>query len=56
MIQLYLLPGDLISRAVGLQHEGPNRQALRSFFQMMIWGVFNCAVAVEGAATLPRRH
>lgn len=45
MVRLFLLPGDLICDAIGLEAEGEHRQVLRSFFNMMIWS----AIAVTAA-------
>lgn len=44
MTKLFLLPGDLICRSVGLKEESENKQVLRSFFNMMIWGAVGLAV------------
>ncbi len=46
MIKLFLLPGDLLCDAAGLEREGPNRQVLRSFFNMMIWGAIMIGIAI----------
>ena len=47
MIRLFLMPGDLICNAVGLKDESPNKQVLRSFFNMMIWGAVGLAVMLH---------
>ena len=46
MINLFLLPGDLLCNAFGLKGESDHRQVLRSFFNMMIWGAVSIAVAL----------
>lgn len=43
MTKLFLLPGDLICRAVGLRDESEHKQVLRSFFNMMIWTAIGLA-------------
>ena len=46
MINLFLLPGDLLCNAFGLKGESDHRQVLRSFFNMIIWGAISIAVAL----------
>lgn len=47
MTRLFLLPGDLLCDAFGLQGESDHRQILRSFFNMMIWGAVSIGVALK---------
>jgi hypothetical protein len=47
MTKLFLLPGDLICDAFGLEGESDHRQVLRSFFNMMIWGAVGIGVALK---------
>ena len=47
MTRLFLLPGDVICDACGLRGESPHRQILRSFLNMMIWGVVSVVVALK---------
>ncbi len=47
MTRLFLLPGDLLCNAFGLQSESDHKQVLRSFFNMMIWGAITIAVALK---------
>ena len=47
MVRLFLMPGDLICNAVGLKGESANKQVLRSFFNMMIWGAVGLAVMLK---------
>lgn len=47
MIQLFLLPGDLLCNAFGLRGESEHRQVLRSFFNMMIWSAVGMGVALK---------
>ena len=44
---VFLLPGDLICNAFGLEGESEHRQVLRSFFNMMIWGAISIGVALK---------
>lgn len=46
MLQLLLLPGDLLCDWARLEREGANRQVLRSFFNMMIWGAIMIGLAI----------
>jgi len=46
VINLFLLPGDLLCNAFGLKGESDHRQVLRSFFNMIIWGAISIAVAL----------
>ncbi|MFM9939707.1 MAG: hypothetical protein ACKVP7_09445 [Hyphomicrobiaceae bacterium] len=46
MTKLFLLPGDLICNAFGLEGESEHRQVLRSFFNMMIWSVIGIGVTL----------
>jgi hypothetical protein len=46
MTHLFLLPGDLLCNAFGLEGESDHRQVLRSFFNMMIWGAVSIAIAL----------
>jgi hypothetical protein len=45
--RLFLLPGDLLCNAFGLEGDSDHRQILRSFFNMMIWGAVSIAVALN---------
>ena len=47
MTQLFLLPGDLLCQAFGLQAESDHKQVLRSFFNMMIWGAISIGIALK---------
>lgn len=48
MTRLFLMPGDLICNAFGLEGESEHRQILRSFFNMMIWSAVSIGVALKG--------
>ncbi len=47
MTRLFLMPGDLLCNAFGLEGESDHRQVLRSFFNMMIWGAITIAFALK---------
>ena len=47
MVNLFLLPGDLLCNAFGLKGESDYRQVLRSSFNMMIWGAITIAIALK---------
>jgi hypothetical protein len=38
MLDLFLLPGDLVCDAAGLPERSDHRQVLRSFINMLFWG------------------
>lgn len=47
MIRLFLMPGDLICDAFGLEGESDHRQVLRSFFNTMIWSAVGIGIALK---------
>lgn len=47
MTRLFLLPGDLICDAFGLEADSDSRQVLRSFFNMMIWSAVGIAITLK---------
>ncbi|MEQ1648515.1 MAG: hypothetical protein ABL898_08020 [Hyphomicrobiaceae bacterium] len=49
MLTLFLLPGDLVCRAFGLEGESEHRQVLRSFANTMIWGAITVGIALKFA-------
>mgnify|MGYP001210811531 FL=1 len=46
MLQLFLLPGDLVCNLSGVAQESENRQVLRSFINTMFWGAVASGAAI----------
>ncbi len=47
LLKLFLLPGNLMCDAFGLQGESEHRMVLRSFFNMMIWSAIGIGVLLK---------
>lgn len=47
MMRLFLMPGDMVCNACGMQGESPHRQILRSFLNMMFWGAVAVVLAIK---------
>lgn len=47
MARLFLFPGDLVCRALGLQGESDHRQILRTYANILIWGAFATYVGMK---------
>ena len=47
MLNVFLLPGDLVCNLAGVPEKSDHRQILRSFVNMLVWSVVAIAVALR---------
>lgn len=47
MARLFLLPGDLVCDALGLEGDSDHRQILRTYANILIWGALATYVGMK---------